>query len=189
MCKCHQLKEESKTGSENLRGKVTLNRKKSSKQVSSVQCVKKILSTPAARLFGQNKMQSIFHLAPKETKHSQIDPFLCDKHNHKTFPHPRGSAVFILKVWKKKFHGSFRTQFLLALPHLYFGANKMHLRSASVLHHRGIDLLTFPFHFAVWQHLRDAHIFREWDPLILLSSRHFFLLHLKKSYKNKLNML
>lgn len=135
-------------------------------------------------------MQSIFHLAPKETKHSQIDPFLCDKHNHKTFPHPPRLRCFYFKSMKKKFHGSFRTQFLLTLPHLYFGANKMHLRSAGVLHHRGIDLLTFPFHFAVWQRLRDAHIFRVCDPLIVLSSRHFFFyLIQKKSYKNKRNML
>lgn len=162
MCKCHQLKEESKTGSENLTGNkksYSEFKKKSSKQVSSVQCVKKILSSPAARLFGQNKMQSIFHLAPKETKHSQIDPFLCDKHNHKTFPHPQGSAAFILKVWKKK---SFTVHFALSSSSFFliFTLEPIRCISGVLVSFISKESIYLHFHSILqYGNIWDAHIF------------------------------
>lgn len=177
MCKCHQLKEESKTGSGNLTGnkkKLLWIKKKSSKQVSSVQCVKKILSSAAARLFGQNKMQSIFHLAPKETKHSRIDPFLCDKHNHKTFPHPRGSAAFILKVWKK----SFTAHFALSSSafFLIFTLEPIRCISGVLVSFTTEESIYLHFHSILqYGNISETSIFfHECDPLIVLSSRHFF---------------
>lgn len=189
MCKCHRLKEESKTGSENLTGnrkKVTLNKKKkSSKQVSSVQRVKKILSSPAARLFGRNKMQSIFHLAPKETKHSQIDPFLCDKHNHKTFPHPRGSAAFILKVWKKK--KSFTVHLALSSSSFFliFTLEPIRCISGVLVSFTTEESIYLHFHSILqYGNISETRIFfRECDPVIVLSSRLFFYFIEKKSHK------
>ena len=111
-CKSHQLKgKDPKQGPE--RNMKTQWVKKSSEQVSWVRCVMEnpTPSNPAAETTQakKNKMQNWFRSATEETKHSQINTFLCwKKQNRKLLPPPGGKTVaFFFSSTMKKFQSLF----------------------------------------------------------------------------------